>query len=178
MPINDHQRAKLLEGLHPGRISTRAAKKDGTGPQLSYIEAWDARATLIRIFGFGGFSAEVIDVRLADKQAVVGMRLTVFGIGPDGQDVHYTEYAADTAAYKELDDLVKTAESEALKRCCINLGDQFGLSLYNNGSIRPVIVRTLDQPQPTAEEERANKVDEMRQKITDLTNPAKETKED
>jgi hypothetical protein len=34
---------------------------------------------------------------------------------------------------------VKTAESDALKRAAICLGDQFGLSLYNNGSTAPVV---------------------------------------
>ena len=38
---------------------------------------------------------------------------------------------------------VKTAESDALKRAAINLGDQFGLSLYNNGSTAPVVTQTL-----------------------------------
>ena len=39
---------------------------------------------------------------------------------------------------------VKTAESDALKRAAINLGTQFGLSLYQNGSLRDVIIQTLD----------------------------------
>jgi hypothetical protein len=39
---------------------------------------------------------------------------------------------------------IKTAESDALKRAAINLGTQFGLSLYNNGSLRDVVVQTLD----------------------------------
>lgn len=38
---------------------------------------------------------------------------------------------------------VKTAESQALKRCATNLGDQFGLSLYHNGSTDALVMRTL-----------------------------------
>jgi hypothetical protein len=41
---------------------------------------------------------------------------------------------------------IKTAESDALKRAAINLGTQFGLSLYNNGSLQDVVVRTLIEP--------------------------------
>jgi recombination DNA repair RAD52 pathway protein len=41
---------------------------------------------------------------------------------------------------------IKSAESDALKRAAINLGTQFGLSLYNNGSLRDVVIQTLDQP--------------------------------
>jgi recombination DNA repair RAD52 pathway protein len=176
MPLNTAQRAKLLEGIHPGRVSQRNAKKDGTGPMLSYIEAWDARATLIRIFGFGGFSADVVEVIPTEKGVIVGLRLTVYGIGPDGQDVTYTEYGADSAGYKELDDLVKTAASEALKRCCTNLGDQFGLSLYNNGSHRPVIMRTLDQADPESRgpnpvEQIQDPVERIAEKIKNLSGP-------
>jgi hypothetical protein len=39
---------------------------------------------------------------------------------------------------------VKTAESDALKRCAVNLGTQFGLSLYQNGATVDVVQRTLD----------------------------------
>lgn len=38
---------------------------------------------------------------------------------------------------------VKTAESDAFKRAAINLGDNFGLSLYNNGSVAPVVRATI-----------------------------------
>jgi hypothetical protein len=40
---------------------------------------------------------------------------------------------------------IKTAESDALKRAAINLGTQFGLSLYNNGSPKDVVGTTLDR---------------------------------
>jgi hypothetical protein len=40
--------------LNPNRIA--ALKKGNT--TLSYLETWDVKATLIRVFGFGGFSAE------------------------------------------------------------------------------------------------------------------------
>ena len=39
---------------------------------------------------------------------------------------------------------IKTAESQAFKRCAINLGDQFGLSLYNNGGTASVVRAVLD----------------------------------
>ena len=41
---------------------------------------------------------------------------------------------------------VKTAESDAIKRAAINLGTQFGLSLYNNGSLKDIVVMTLSSP--------------------------------
>jgi hypothetical protein len=38
---------------------------------------------------------------------------------------------------------IKTAESDAIKRAAINLGTQFGLSLYNNGSTKDVVIEVL-----------------------------------
>jgi recombination DNA repair RAD52 pathway protein len=145
--LNERQRAKLLEGIHPGRIKHRSQG----GKQLSYVEGWDVRATLIRIFGIGGFSAEVLSAQPIPAEhpsILVVLRLTIHGIGPDGQDVVYTEAAIGTSRVpNDWDMAVKTAETDALKRAAINLGDQFGLSLYNDGSLRPVIIHTLDQAQ-------------------------------
>ena len=54
--ITEEQLATLMRDLHPGRVSSRSQG----GANLSYLEAWDVKATLIRVFGFAGFSAEVI----------------------------------------------------------------------------------------------------------------------
>lgn len=145
--LNPSQQAKLLEGIHPGRIKHRTQG----GKQLSYVEGWDVRATLIRIFGFGGFSAEVLDTQPIPAEhptVMVTLRLTLHGIRPDGGDVVYTEAAIGTSRIPgDWDMAVKTAETDALKRAAINLGDQFGLSLYNDGSLRPVIIKTLASPE-------------------------------
>src|SRR5206468_12576286 len=37
----------------------------------------------------------------------------------------------------------KNAVSYALKRCATDLGDQFGLSLYNKGQLAPLVAGTL-----------------------------------
>lgn len=143
--MNSQQRAKLLEPIHPGRVKHRSQG----GKQLSYVEGWDVRATLIRIFGFGGFSAEVTETQIVSHDpptVLVTLRLTVFGIGPSGQDAVYAESAIGSSrGHVDWDMAVKTAETDALKRAAINLGDQFGLSLYNDGKTDAVIVRTLDQ---------------------------------
>lgn len=41
---------------------------------------------------------------------------------------------------------LKTAYSQALKRCAVNLGDQFGLALYNAGRTDAVVLRSLVVP--------------------------------
>lgn len=44
------------------------------------------------------------------------------------------------------DQAMKTALSQGLKRCAANLGDQFGMSLYNGGSYDAVVLGTLAGP--------------------------------
>ena len=147
--FNARQQEILLKGLNPQRISQR---KGGGGRSLSYLEAWDVKAHLIRVFGFGGFSSDVLSAELMFEDQVgnnwnvgykVILRLT---IGND-RFITYTEAAVGSASLPQRgeahDMAVKTAESDALKRAAINLGDQFGLSLYNNGSTAPVVNQTL-----------------------------------
>jgi len=61
----------------------------------------------------------------------------------------YTEWAAGDAINPVRGDAhdmaIKTAESQAFKRCAVNLGDQFGLSLYNNGSFAATVGDVVGQ---------------------------------
>jgi hypothetical protein len=150
-PLSEKQLATLLAGLNPKRISRRSQG----GAQLSYLEAWDVKATLIRVFGFGGFSADVVREEIvhkeeqqktgkngAYKQWKVAVMSTV-RLHIKQLDVTYTESAIGDGSMGDiteaLDKAVKTASSDALKRCAIYLGTQFGLSLYDNGSTNDVI---------------------------------------
>ena len=58
------------------------------------------------------------------------------------------------------DNAVKTAASDALKRCAINLGTQFGLSLYDDGRTTDVVKGTLVMPEGVAEAEAERKASE------------------
>jgi recombination DNA repair RAD52 pathway protein len=136
--ITDEQIEVLLRPLHPGRVSTRTQG----GTTLSYVEAHDVKATLIRVFGFGGFDAEVIDTKVLsitsaekggkDQWTVLAtstVRLTIHATG-----AVYAETAAASQVGPQVGEVcdfaIKTASSDALKRCAIYLGTQFGLSLY------------------------------------------------
>ena len=47
---------------------------------------------------------------------------------------------------------IKTAETQALKRCAINLGDQFGLALYRKGATDALVRKVVghkSEPKPT-----------------------------
>jgi hypothetical protein len=153
--LNDNQYQQLLKPLNPARI----AKRSGGGRQLSYLEAWDVKAHLNRIFGFLNWSADVIESSLAFEEKnekgqwhigyKVTLRLSINGSGDEWLRTTYTEAAVGFSTLPsrgEAHDMaIKTAESDALKRAAINLGTQFGLSLYNNGSPKDVVGTTLDR---------------------------------
>ena len=148
--LNQRQYEQLLKPLNP----TRVAKRAQAGRQLSYLEAWDVKAHLIRIFGFGGWSADVIESSLAFEeknekgQWNVGYKV-VLCLRLNHLEAQYTEAAVGSATLPQRgeahDMAIKTAESDALKRAAINLGTQFGLSLYNDGSLNDVVIATLDR---------------------------------
>jgi recombination DNA repair RAD52 pathway protein len=156
--LTESQLGQLLRPLNKSRV----LQKQGQ----SHLEAYDIRAHLNRIFGFGRWSGDVVEMTLvaenhgtnkSGKPAVTvvyraGYRLTVRALNGETLAT-YTEYASGDAqnfpAYSlgdAHDFAMKTAESQALKRAAINLGDQFGLSLYNKGSLGPLVQVTLAMP--------------------------------
>jgi DNA recombination protein Rad52 len=155
--INAAQKEQLLKGINPNRIAKR---QGGGGKSLSYLEAWEVKAHLIRIFGFGAWSWDVQTAELMFEEQNEKGQWNV-GYKVIGQlRIHplnctYTEAAVGSASIPQRgeahDMAVKTAESDALKRAAINLGTQFGLSLYNDGSLADVIHTTLDKPQSPAD---------------------------
>jgi recombination DNA repair RAD52 pathway protein len=139
-----------MKPLNPSRV----AKRQQAGRNLSYLEAWDVKAHLIRIFGFGGWSWDVLAAEQAfesekDGKWNVGYRVVGRLMIPN-LDCTYTEAAVGSATLPQRgeahDMAVKTAESDAIKRAAINLGTQFGLSLYNNGDLKDVVKATLIVP--------------------------------
>jgi recombination DNA repair RAD52 pathway protein len=147
------QQEQLLKPINPARVH-----KDGRG--FSHLEAWDIRAHLNRVFGFANWSADVVDLQLAFEdtgksegrwnvcyRATVKLEVN----SPEGFPLAtYTEAAAgDATNYPSRaeahDQAIKTAESQALKRAAVNLGDQFGLSLYRDGTTTAVVGKTLVQ---------------------------------
>lgn len=150
-PLDTFQLQALHADLHPSRV----AKRDQGRQTLSYLEAYDVKAMLIRAFGYAGFSAECLDARILREAqtpqsqgegtnwsvtAQATVRITIHQTG-----AVYTETAVATNAQPQYgeaaDTAIKSAESDALKRAAIYLGTQFGLSLYNDGGTRDVVRR-------------------------------------
>lgn len=169
MGITRAQHDALTRPLSAGRI----AKRSQGGKQLSYLESWDVRAHLIRLFGYGNFDLEVMEYHhVTDRPYVNGekdmveviysahVRLTIRGAGdPMGFICSYSECAVGSASGPATmlgdhhDNALKTAVSDAVKRCAINLGTQFGLSLYDNGNTNDVVRKWLVIPDGEAVEE-------------------------
>ncbi|MBG0560700.1 Rad52/Rad22 family DNA repair protein [Actinoplanes aureus] len=155
LQLTAEQHAKLLEELPQFRVRELRGQ--------SHLEAWDVRRTLIRIFGFGGFDIETKKKEVVaqiehpptnpggrSRWSVVytaEIRLTIKN--PDGSvgAVYEDGASGDSQNQPSLgdahDQALKTALSQGLKRCAVNLGDQFGLSLYNGGKTKAVVNRTL-----------------------------------
>jgi hypothetical protein len=162
--LTDKQVAFLLEPISGKRVRNLRG--------MSHLEAWDVRRQLIRIFGFDGFTVETQALELVhERETKTGersrwtvvyraqVRLTVKAT--DGRPLTVFEDAAAGDAVNQPsvgdahDLAMKTALSQALKRCAVNLGDQFGLSLYNDGSQAPVVLRSLaymGDPVPESED--------------------------
>lgn len=128
--------------------------------------AYDIRAHLNRTFGFGNWDGEATHMELIAENfhqnkkgndavtVIYRCRYTLRVRDPHGNPLAtYTEWAMGSAKSQpvynldEAHDLaLKSAESQALKRCAINLGDQFGLSLYGGGRTDALVQITYGHP--------------------------------
>lgn len=153
--FTDEQLRLLAEPLHPDNVKTRQ--------RLSYIEGHYVRDTLNRIFGRDGWSTKIeemnwrgtVDVAKSEKTGSATAYTCILSLRihtPTGdhviQDVGYgnsTMYTV-TAALDTHELATKEAETDALKRCAVNLGDQFGLSLYGECGREDIEHRARELP--------------------------------
>lgn len=155
-------RATLTPGQYEVLLKPISRQRVGQKQGQSHVEAYDIRAHLIRMFGFGNWDFEMLHTELlfdAERQLKngkpgcyvayrVAVRITIRN--EFGHEVgHYDGQAVGAASQPDYmradahDMAVKTAESQALKRAAINLGDQFGLSLYNGGSTNALVRKVV-----------------------------------
>lgn len=181
-PLRDRLTAEqwrcLLAPISPDRVN----KRDGN----DYLEQWDVRRWLTRVFGPGGWDLESRELTCIREHGVqtaaqanqtpkwrwwVSYRAQVRLYVRDqwGQPLGYWDgSAADEKANQPghgdaHHGAMTSAESTALKRAAINLGDAFGLSLYSSDAFDRQAKKSLpvvgwvairppdDTPPPTAE---------------------------
>jgi len=143
MTFSTDQHEMLTAPLDKARVATR----DQGGKTLSYIEAWHAIAEANRIFGFGQWDRETVELRQLGEP-----RVTQDKYGKDQMRVGYsarvriTVRAGDTVIVREgcgfgsgidkdtdqaHESALKEAESDAMKRALMTFGNAFGLALYD-----------------------------------------------
>lgn len=152
--LTDAQIAQLLRPVNAQRV--------GQANGFSHLEAYDVRAHLNRIFGFARFDVEVLACALVfetespskkgDRSVWTVCYLSRVQIRVRAGNGHHLASYSDVATGEAInqpsradahDLAAKKAASQALKRAAVNLGDQFGLSLYNKGSLAPLVRGTL-----------------------------------
>ena len=125
---------ELKRKLDPAHVKGRTQG----GGQVQYIEGWHAIAEANRIFGFGEWNRETLELRqLGDPRETSGkmrvdymacVRITVGGVIRDGcgfgQGIDKDVGQAHESALKE-------AETDAMKRALMTFGNPFGLALYD-----------------------------------------------
>jgi hypothetical protein len=153
MSLNTKQNEQLLRGINPKRVLHLRGQP--------HLAGWDVKAHLTRIFGFEGWDKKIRSVELvfethglpdgSKKGWYVTYRcqMTLIIRDPSGNVVREIDGAATGSAENQPsrgdahDLALKNSVTYALKVCATDLGDQFGLSLYNNGSTNPIIMQTL-----------------------------------
>jgi recombination DNA repair RAD52 pathway protein len=155
MEFTDEQRKILLQPIKPHRVS-----KDGKG--FSHVEAYEIKAHLNRLFGFEGWSTQIDSLTCifeteSEKGWTAAYLCTMTLYVNSVHGVMHIKESADAStgdaqnqrSRADAHDLaVKSAVSGALKRCATALGDQFGLSLYNRGSLEPLVGRVIPYEEP------------------------------
>lgn len=164
MSLQPDQVNALLNGIGKHRVFQAQGH--------SHVPAYDITAHLTRVFGFGGWDKEILSLDIVHERSTAPtvnpkdgkptdqgrwwvtyacrMRLTVKD--PAGSVVGVYEDAATGSAQNmpspadAYDFAIKNAVSYALKRCAKDLGDQFGLSLYNKGMTDALVRNTLVRP--------------------------------
>ena len=149
---------KLGQPLDPGLVSQRRGRANRT---YSYVEGRTAIDQANRIFGHGGWGYDLAgevtlrEIEGTDQQTgevkrarayCATVRVSVGG-APSRTDVGFHAVAEETA--EGHDTAYKGAVTDALKRALRSFGDQFGNSLYGDGSgaatdaIAPSLRQTL-----------------------------------
>lgn len=151
----------LTQPINPNRV-----RQSEDEEAFAYLQIWDIKRQMLRVFRIGGYdsrswSSVLEKVRHAPPPTQVTGRalwtviyeakvqLTVKDY--EGRaTVHEGEGVGDAERYPSLAKAYRAAKAKALaaawKHAAIALGDAFGLSLYNNGSIEPVVRDFADRP--------------------------------
>lgn len=131
--------AELSRKLDPAHVKSRTQG----GSQVSFVEGWHAIAEANRIFGFGAWRRETLELRLLgdprtvnDKTRVeymarVRITVTLDGAAPVIREGCGFGQGIDRDVGQAHESALKEAETDAMKRALMTFGNPFGLALYD-----------------------------------------------
>ena len=103
--------------------------------QLAYLESWYVINEANRIFGFGGWQSETVQLDCVQSDEfcvtyIAKVRVTIGDVIREGVGAGHGKGKSVNLGDKH-ESAVKEAESDARKRALMQFGSQFGLSLYD-----------------------------------------------
>ena len=142
--FSPEQIAALSAPLDRAKVQTRSQ----AGRSLAYLEGWQAIAEANRIFGFDGWQRETISVQcVSERERTLGssnragwgvtytarVRISVGdGAGPQViREGSGAGHGIDADLGQAHESALKEAETDAMKRALMTLGNPFGLALYD-----------------------------------------------
>jgi len=132
MSFNEEQKKLLNQKINKDNVSFRSG---GGGQKLAYVESWHVIKEANRIFGFDGWSSETLETSLVAEDSkcvsyIAKVRITVGNVIREGTGAGHGRMGGVGDKHESA---IKEAESDARKRCLMQFGDSFGLSLYDKG---------------------------------------------
>lgn len=138
------QTADLGAPLSRANVKTRKQ----AGRQLSYLEGWVAIVEANRIFGFGEWDRETVEIRcVSEREREIGdNKLPGWGVTyicrvrvtvrmADGSIVVREGCGSGHGIDRDLgqahESAIKEGETDSMKRCLMTFGNPFGLALYD-----------------------------------------------
>lgn len=123
------------------RKNVKSRTQGGRG--VSYVEGWHAIAEANRIFGFGAWSRQTLELKcVTEAEREIGrdkakgwgvtyiarVRVAVGDVIRDGSG---TGHGIDRDLGQAHESALKEAETDAMKRALMTFGNPFGLALYD-----------------------------------------------
>jgi DNA repair and recombination protein RAD52 len=134
---------KQIQELNETLSSAAVKQRQQSGRNLSYIEGWWVIREANRIFGFGAWDQEIVEIKcVSERERKIGrdkkdgwgvsyvarVRITVADIEREGVGAGH---GIDVDLGLAHESAVKEAATDAMKRAFMTFGNQFGLALYD-----------------------------------------------
>jgi DNA recombination protein Rad52 len=161
--FDSKQLQELQEPLSSQAVKTRSQ----SGRNLSYIEGWYAISEANRIFGFGCWDQEIVELKCVSERErkigrdqkpgwgisyVASVRITVNGVKREGVGAGH---GIDVDPGQAHESAIKEAATDAMKRALMTFGNQFGLALYDkdqrNVEDRPLNLEQVSESEKTTQ---------------------------